>query len=52
MTTTMEDLSYEIEQLWIEGMDSTEIAEALECPVAVVQQWIFNENLGEVDHAD
>ena len=48
----MEDLSYEIEQLWIEGMNPTEIAEALRCPVELVQQWIFNENLGEVEHAD
>ena len=52
MTTTMEDLSYEIEQLWIEGMNPTEIAGVLDCHIDLVQQWIFNENLGEVDHAD
>lgn len=36
----MSDMSYEIEQLYIEGMSPKTIAKILECPVELVYNWI------------
>lgn len=39
-------LSYDIEQLWIEGKNPTQIAGELDCHVALVHAWIELNNLG------
>lgn len=41
----MEDLSYEIEQLWIEGYKPVTIAALLNCPVQRVYDWLEQEDL-------
>ena len=41
------DLSYDIEQLFIEGYSPRTISVILECPVEVVFQWIEQQNLTE-----
>lgn len=45
------DLSYDIEQLWIEGLNAGQIARELECDVAVVLEWIADIGLKETDDA-
>ena len=34
--STMKDLAYDIEQLYIEGFNSRAIAQELECPIEIV----------------
>ena len=34
------ELSYDIEQLYIDGLTAKEIAEQLDCPIEIVQGWI------------
>jgi hypothetical protein len=41
------DLSYDIEQLFIEGYSPRTISVILECPVELVFQWIEQQNLTE-----
>jgi len=43
----MNELNYEIEQLYIEGYKPFTIAAKLEIPVDIVYQWIENESLGQ-----
>jgi uncharacterized protein YjcR len=43
------DLDYDIEQLWIEGMNPRKIATELNCGVELVQAWIKNQNLSETE---
>ena len=42
-----DSLSYDIEQLWIEGRNPTQIAGQLDCHVDLVRAWIAQENLSE-----
>lgn len=42
----MAELSYDIEQLYIEGHSPKMIAKMLECPVEIVLDWIAGESLG------
>ncbi len=39
------ELSYDIEQLWIEGYSPRTIAVMLECPVELVYEWTASESL-------
>jgi len=39
------DLSYDIEQLWIEGYSPKTIAVMLECPVELIYEWMESESL-------
>jgi len=41
----MNDLSYEIEQLFIEGYSPKTIAVMMECPLEVVYDWIEAQNI-------
>jgi hypothetical protein len=45
------DLSYDIEQLWIEGLNAGQIARKLECDVKIVLKWIADIGLKETDDA-
>jgi hypothetical protein len=45
--STMGNLSYDIEQLYIEGHSPKMIATILECPVEIVYSWMEAESLGE-----
>ena len=40
MMSKMADLSYDIEQLFIDGLTAKQIAEQLDCPIEIVQGWI------------
>ena len=41
----MADLSYDIEQLYIEGYSPKTISIMLECPIDLVYGWLENESL-------
>jgi hypothetical protein len=41
----MSDLSYDIEQLYIEGYSPKTISIMLECPIDLVYGWLENESL-------
>lgn len=43
----MNDLSYDIEQLYIEGMSAKAIARELGCPKSMVEDWIKDMNCSE-----
>ena len=43
------ELSYDIEQLYIEGHSPKIIAMLLECPVEIVFQWMETEGVGEAE---
>ena len=36
----MNDLSYDIEQMYIDGLDPQSIADQLVCPISMVYNWI------------
>ena len=42
----MDELAYDIEQLYIEGHSPKVIAIMLECPIEQVLEWVDQENLG------
>jgi DNA-directed RNA polymerase specialized sigma24 family protein len=43
--TKVKDLSYDIEQLYIEGYSPKTIAMMLECPIDMVYEWIEQVNV-------
>lgn len=43
--TIAEELAYDIEQLWIEGMNEPEIAETLGIGIEVVEGWAIANSL-------
>ncbi len=45
--SVMKDLSYDIEQLYIDGHSPKMIATILDCPVEIVYNWMEAESLGE-----
>lgn len=44
---TLEDVSYDIESLYIEGLNPKAIARQLECEVDLVYLWLENNSLDE-----
>lgn len=44
----MKDLSYEIEQLYIEGYSAKTISVMLECPVEVVYNWVDGNGVADI----
>ena len=48
----MADLSYEIEQLYIDGMSPRTIALTLECPLDQVLAWLEEVNIIEQPYED
>lgn len=47
--STVEDLSYDIEQLYIEGLNPKSIARQLECDLDTVLLWLERNSLAEED---
>lgn len=43
----MAELSYDIEQLYIEGLNAGQIARELNCPKEIVLDWIADQSLRE-----
>ena len=41
------DLAYDIEQLYIEGLHPTKIAQELGCPLSMVYDWLESTNVDE-----
>ena len=46
------ELAYDIEQLYIEGLSASAIAEELNCPIGVVKGWIEGHGLDECEELD
>jgi len=44
----MADLSYNIEQLYIEGMSAKQIARELNCPKSLVEDWIKAQSVADL----
>ena len=42
-------ISYDIEQLWIEGRNPVQIADELDCHVDMVHAWMQLNNLGSAE---
>jgi len=45
----MNELSYEIEQLYIDGLDPESIANQLVCPISLVYDWMNRAGVGNDD---
>lgn len=45
----MAELSYDIEQLYIEGLNAGQIARELNCPKEIVLQWIADQGCKPFD---
>jgi hypothetical protein len=48
----MSDLSYDIEQLYIDGFSPTRIAKILDCPLSIVYDWLEEQNVAEEPQED
>lgn len=48
----MAELSYDIEQLYIEGLNAGQIARELNCPKELVLDWIASQSLKPFDEWD
>jgi len=48
----MAELSYDIEQLYIEGCHPTKIARILGCPLGMVYDWLEEQNVAEEPQED
>lgn len=48
----MSELSYNIEQLYIEGYSAKSIAVMLECPIDIVYGWIESNSVADLPHGE
>jgi transposase len=48
----MADLSYDIEQLYIDGFSPTRIAKILDCPLGTVYDWLEETGVAEAPQED
>ena len=48
----MEELAYDIEQLYIEGQNAGQIARQLNCPKEIVLDWIADQGIRPFDEWD
>lgn len=48
----LSELSYDIEQLYIEGMSNQRIAEELGVPLSVVEGWMISQNLSNTEESE
>ena len=46
------ELSYDIEQLYIEGMSAWQIAQELNCPLGIVKGWIEGNGVADMPQED
>lgn len=44
--SAMKDISYDIEQLYIDGFSPSRIANILECPIGLVYDWLEENGMG------
>lgn len=44
----MAELSYDIEQLYIEGLSAKQIARELGCPKSIVEDWIREQSVADL----
>jgi len=51
MTTSLSDVAYDIEQLYIEGYRPTSIAAQLDIPLEMVYDWIESNGVTEAEDA-
>ena len=50
--TSMSELAYDIEQLYIEGLNAGQIARELNCPKELVLDWIADQGCKPFDEWD
>jgi hypothetical protein len=48
----MAELAYDIEQLYIEGLNAGQIARQLNCPKEIVLDWIADQGISPFDEWD
>lgn len=48
----MNELAYDIEQLYIEGLNARYIARELNCPIEVVLSWIEAQSVADSQHTE
>jgi len=48
----MSELAYDIEQLYIDGLNAGQIARELNCPKEIVLNWIADQSLREPESLD
>jgi len=48
----MDDLIYDIEQLYIEGRSAKQIAQELNCPIKMVNDWIKHIGVADMPQED
>lgn len=48
----IKDMVYDIEQLYIEGLSASQIAEQLNCPLGVVKGWIDGNGVADLPQED
>ena len=46
--STIKDMIYDIEQLYIDGLSAKQIAEQLNCPLGVVKGWIDGNGVADL----
>ena len=46
------ELAYDIEQLYIEGMSASQIAQELDCPIGIVKGWIDGNGVADMPQED
>jgi uncharacterized protein YjcR len=46
------ELAYDIEQLYIDGMSAKNIAQELNCPIALVKGWIEGNGVADMPQED
>jgi orotate phosphoribosyltransferase-like protein len=46
------ELAYDIEQLYIEGLSASQIAQELNCPIGIVKGWIDGNGVADMPQED
>lgn len=46
--TSLKDMAYDIEQLYIDGFSPSRISKILGCPIGLVFDWLEDNNMGVV----
>ena len=46
------ELAYDIEQLYIDGMSASQIAQELDCPIGIVKGWIDGNGVADMPQED
>jgi transposase len=46
------ELAYDIEQLYIDGMSASQIAQELDCPIGIVRGWIEGNGVADLPQGE